>query len=333
MRHKIRVAAWTLLMIACGSGVVFSQRGSADPETRRQFFEDLQMTQGDFEGFSESLKPLYEDMQKNMQAKVMTEIMERIKDTSTPMTQEEAMKFGVEIALDGIVGLQKPINDKAMEFFSEEGRQKLHMRMFQMKESFMERLRATDNQDVIQGAFGIDTLFLMSGQPDFLELSPEQKNLILKQQKETSIELMLLTMQISMRTRTENQEKMAEMQRLSDAFGEAKTEEELEEINKKLQEINKDMYKDIVPEMKRLLIRGREDFYRALTDAQKAKIKVVMADMPDYMKKMFDDMDKGGEALSGLESWIPGMGAPGFANPNREAPRQRPQRERTFPGN
>jgi len=109
----------------------------------------------------------------------------------------------------------------------------------------------------------------------------------------------------------------------------AKTDEEREAIAKKFQEHNKDMYREIGPELKRILIKGREDFYRVLTDAQKAKIKAVMADMPDYMKKMLDDMDKGGGALSGLESWGPGMGVPGV-NPNREAPRSRPRGERTF---
>jgi hypothetical protein len=71
---------------------------------------------------------------------------------------------------------------------------------------------------------------------------------------------------------------------------------------------------------------------RALTDAQRAKIKAVMADMPDYVKNLLAKVGKENGALSGLESWVPGMSTPGV-NPNREAPRQRPAGERTFPGN
>ena len=89
--------------------------------------------------------------------------------------------------------------------------------------------------------------------------------------------------------------------------------------------------KEVGPQLKKILREGHENFMRALTDAQRAKIKAIMADMPDYLKKRFDDFDKNGGALPGLDSWVPGMGAPGgMTNPNREAPRQR-SGGRTFP--
>jgi predicted transcriptional regulator len=259
--------------------------------------------------------------------------MERVKDTSSPITPEEGMKLGLGIAVDGIAGMQKPINDKAAEFFSEEGRQKMHLRLFQLKEGLMERLGSTDSQESTQAAFGFDMMQLMGGQPDFLELSPEQHELITQQQKETSLEALALVTQGTMKMVTTNPEKLAEIQRLTQEFGNAQTDEEREEIAKKLQNIQGDMLKDVAPELKQVLIKGHEDFKRVLTDAQKAKIKAVMADMPDYMKKLLAEVDQDGGALSGLESWVPGMGTPG-ANPNREAPRQRSgSGGRAFPGN
>ena len=186
----------------------------------------------------------------------------------------------------------------------------------------MERLDSSDSQEAMQAAFGFDMIQLMGGQPDFLELSPEQRDLITRQQKETSLEAMTLVTQSTMKMVTTNPGKLAEIQRLSQEFGKAQTDEEREEIAKKMQEFQGDMMKDVAPQLKQVLLKGHEDFKRALTDAQRAKIKAIMADMPDYVKNLLAEVDKDGNALSGLESWVPGMGAPGV-NPNREAPRQR----------
>ena len=322
MSYRIRIAALTLLIASC-SGIVFSQiTGDPGKEFNQAFYKELQTSEDEMMQFGESLKPLFEDMQKNAQTKVIAAATERMKDTSSPMTPEEGMKLGLGIVMDEMVGMQKPVNDKATEFFSEEGRQKMHLRLFQVKEGLMERLGSSDSQEATQAAFGFDMIQLMGGQPDFLELSPEQRDLITKQQKDTSLEAMTLVTQASMKMITANPGKLAEIQRLSQEFVKAQSDEEREEITKKIQEFQGDMMKDIAPELKQILIKGHEDFKRALTDAQRAKIKAVMADMPDYVKNLLAETDKGSNALSGLESWVPGMGAPGV-NPNREAPRQR----------
>ena len=333
MYYRFRIAALMLLMLVCCSGVVFSQiSGDSGKEFNQAFYQELQSSEDEMMQFGQSLQPLFEDMQANVQSKTMAAVMERMGDASSPMTPEEGMKLAMGIAMDEMVGMQKPINDRANEFFSEDGRQKIHLRLFQLKTGLIERLGETDESEAIQAAFGFDMLQLMGGQPDFLALSPEQHELITKQQKETSLEAITLTTQATMKVITANPEKLAEIQQLVEGFQKAETDEEREEIAKKLQAVNGDIYKDIAPQLKTILIKGHEDFMRALTDAQKAKIKAVMADMPDYMKKLLADVNKGGDALSGLDSWIPGMGAPGV-NPNREAPRQRTRSGRAFPGN
>ena len=330
MKRLLCIAACTILMTACCSGLGFSQGGSDDPEMQRQFFEDFQTTQAEFEAFGKSLEPLFEEMQKNIQTKAMTELPKRMANTSEPMTPERGLRLGMEIAMDEMVNLQQPINDKMRETFSEEQRQKMHTRLFQTKLGLLERIDTTDNPEVLQGAFGMDVMQLMAGQPDFLELTPEQKELILKQQKETSLEAMVVLTEASVKSFTENPEKLAQLQRLGEEYRKAETDEQREEIAKKMQEFNKDIMKDPGPQLKKILKEGHENFMRALTDAQRAKIKAVMADMPDYLKKRFEELDKNGDVLGGLDSWVPGMGAPGI-NPRREAPRQR-SGGRTFPG-
>ena len=333
MRHHVRIAVCAFLMIACCSGVVFSQTSNnPDKEFNQALYKELQTSQDEMMQFTQTtLQTLMEGMQQNVQTKATAAVMERMKDTSKPMTPEEGMKIGMGVAIDELIGLQKPLNDKAAEFFSEEGRQIMHLRFFQAKTGLMDRLGDIDDQETVQSAFGVQMMQLMGGQPDFLELTPEQRELLTKQQKESSIEAMTLVTQATVKMITSNPGKLAEIQRLVGEMQNAETDEEQERIAKELQAVNGDIFKDIAPELKKILIKGHENDMRVLTDAQKAKVKAVMADMPDYMKNKLAEIGKGG-ALSGLESWIPGMGMPG-ANPNREAPRQRSSGGRPFPGN
>jgi cytochrome c556 len=295
-----------LMLSVAGSGFVLSQPSE---EIRQAFFQDMQKSGDEIRQLSESIMPLFADMAKNMQPKVMAAITERMKDTSTPPTEEEMIKLGQDIAVDGFIEMRKPLNEKATEFLSEEGRQKMHLRAFQAKMGLMERLEATDNPDAIEMAMQFHFTQLICGYPDFLELSPEQRELVTQQQKETQIELQMLQLQVARR-------------RQAEAMQKAETDEERERISRTLESNSDDVIKAFAPEMKKLLIKGHEDFMRVLTDAQKAKIKTVMADLPDYIMNMLADMDKGGDMSNVLNSWVPGMGAPGV-NPNREAPRER----------
>jgi len=277
---------------------VFAPSGgsvSAQPsdEIRQAFLQDMQWSGDEMRLLSESISPIFDDMLKNMQSKLMAAAMERMKDTSSPPTQEEMLKLSNDIVMDGFIGMQKPLNEKATELLSEDGRQKIHKRLFQIKTSLMERLETSDNPEAAKLASGFDMMQLMGGYPDFLELSPEQRELLIQQQKETSSKTMMLVAQEARRQ----------------AEAEQKAEPE-------------DVVKAVAPEMKKLLIKGHEDFMRVLTDAQKAKIKAVMAETPDYIKSLLAEVDKGGDMSNVLNSWVPGMGVPG-TNPNREAPRQR----------
>ena len=335
MSHRIHNAVCAILMIAC-SGVAFSQMtmdSDKEEEFKQAFYTELQTSGDEMTRFGESLQPLFEEMQKNVQARAMAEIPKRMANLSTPMTPEQGMRFGMEIAMEEMVELQKPINGKSKEFFTEEQLQKMHLRLFQFKEGLMGQLETTDNQDVTQAAFGFEMLQLMGGQPDFLDLSPEQRDLILKQQKDSSAEALLIVTQANMKRLMMDPGKLEEIQRLAKELRKAETDEERVEFTKKFQEFNRNMFKDIAPELRKILIKGHEDFQRVLTDAQKAKIKSVMADMPDYMKNLLAEVNKDGGTLSGLESWVPGMGPPGVSNPNREAPRQRSGGGRAFPDN
>ena len=329
MSNRVTIVALTLLMIACGSGGVFSQMTvDSVKEIRLALFKELHKSEAEMRQFEELIQPLHEALRTNVQQK----IIERMQDASMPVTPEDGMKLGLGFLMDGYIEMQKPFNEKATEFFSEEGRQKIQLWFFQVKMGLMDRLGAIDDPVAIQMASGFNMAHLMGGQPDFLELSSEQRELITKQQKETSIEAMSLAMQAGMKMMTENPEKAAEMMRLEEERQNAETDEERDEIDDKLMAFGTEVLKDIAPELKRIALKGHEDFMRVLTDEQKAKIKAVMADMPDYIKNLLAEMDKGNDVSSVLNSWIPGMGVPGI-NPNREAPRERPQRERTFPGN
>jgi len=330
MKRFLRIVTCVFLMFV-GYGFAFSQiGGEPGKEFNRAMYQELQKSEDEMMQFELSLRPLLEDMDKSVQAKIEAA---NVDDTSTSMTPEEMLKLELVINLDEMIGMQKPINDKMSDFFSEEGRQKLHLRLFQLRTGLMERMGATDGQEVVQMVSDLDRIPLLFGQPDFLELSPEQRELIAKQQKDTYLEAMLLQLQTIEKVVTT--EKMAEIQQLAEELQKAETDEEREEITKKFHVANddlvKDIFKAIAPELKTIFIKGHEDYMRVLTDAQKAKIKAVMNDMPDYMKNLFVEIDRQGGGLSILQLWQPGMGVPDVPNPNREAPRERPKSERVFP--
>jgi len=164
-------------------------------------------------------------------------------------------------------------------------------------------------------------------QPDFLDLTPEQRDSIKAIQKEMNMKIFC----IRIKSGSEQQEKVNEIARLQ-AYSRTLTDEEQDEIKRQVQKMEVDLIKDYVPQLKAIFLEGRESYMRVLTDAQKAKIKAVMDDMPDYMRNLFAAIDKQGGGLSILHNWQPGMGVPGV-NPNREAPRERPRSDggRAFP--
>ena len=256
--------------------------------------------------------------------------------------QAESMKVAEEIIVSENLASRKPIAEKAREIFSDEQYLQMQQRQFQLRESLMRRMESlNDDEDVLLlGKIEDYSHIVGDGQPNFLELTPEQQDLITRQQKDMMFEIrMLLNNQTLMQknnSMTEYVEKNKEIRRLDEELGnmspEMRGSEEAMAIQRQIKKINNDMLKDAFPELKKILLKSREDYMRVLTDAQKAKIKAVMDDMPDYMKNLFAEIDRQGGGLSILQLWQPGMGVPDGPNPNREAPRERTNRgERTFP--
>jgi len=329
MKRPRLIAFCVFLLSVAGSGFVFSQIPLPDSEEFNQaYYNDLQTSRAEMNQLELSLNLIYADMGKNIREKIQTQLGD------SPMTPDEMVKARVEITVDEMIGVQKPISEKTSEFFSENGYQKMLLRLFQLKMGFMERLKATDSQEVFEMASRLDTIGMYQSLPGFLELSREQRELITKQQRETSIDMLTLARLAFKRMRTDDPEILAEIQRLADELQKAETGDEKSKIAKKLNAFDVDVDKAIAPEMKKLLLKGHEDFMRVLTDAQKAKIKAMMAEMPDYMKKLFAEVDQGGDASNVLNLWVPGMGVPDYPNPNREATPERTNTSgRTFPGN
>ena len=268
---------------------------------------------------------------KTRSERVGKRFLERLETYATRPPEDEIEKILLEVKVDNSVDydfeVQTLLADKMKELFPDS--QKIQQRQFQVFEGIMRRLESLGSPDDI-----LYTLRLMDNPPafvntlpDFLELTPEQIELIKTQQKETVLKARLL------REENEQPEKIKEIYLWIEKSHKAKTPEEFREISQKLKEINRETAKGIAPQLNEILIQGRENFMRVLTDAQKAKIEAVMADMPDYMKNLFAAIDKQGGGLSILNNWQPGMGVPSVPNPNREAPRERSgSGGRAFPG-
>ena len=340
MTRFFRTFACVILMFAC-SGVVVSQ------ELQDVFNEFVQGYHNEFASSPEQSQNHREYSLASGQL-IMANVQnhnesmqKRLNDLGPSFPLEERNKMVNEILADNQFTLRKQIAEKAREIFSDEQYRKMQQRQFQLRENIMRRLESfNDDEDILTlGEIEQSSFYVGDGQPDFLELTPEQRDLIVHQQKDMTIKIRtLLYNQGQMfvnNSQKEFFEKNEEIRQLEEKLDkipvEMRHEEEAEAIQRQIKKIRNDMLKDVFPKLKEILLKSREDYMRVLTDAQKAKIKAVMAEMPDYMKNLFAEIDRQGGGLNILQLWQPGMGVPDFPNPNREAPRERPKSERAFP--
>ena len=337
MKRPRLIAFCVLLMFVAGSGFVFSQsiddafkefsQGYANEflQTEEQIIKRNEYYQAINQLRAESHQAFSENMNKLLE--------ERMNTLGPNSTVEERVRIvrevGKEASFDNEYALAPKVTEKEREIFPDAlEKQK---RQFQLREGITKRLESFgDPQDILlllESGHPVNNSF---AQPDFLELTPEQRDLIRAIRKES----FLKREHIRIKSQAEQPEKEKEFMQLFGLFSTAKTFEEQQEIHRKMQEIEADMLKNYIPELKAILIQERESYLRVLTDAQKAKIVAVMDDMPDYMRNLFAAIDKQGGGLSILHNWQPGMGVPDGSNPNREAPRERTNTPgRTFPGN
>jgi len=328
-----RTFACAILMFAC-SGVVVSQEiqnvfNEFHQGYENEFFSTPEQIQNHTE-YAEATHQLYmASLEKEPEI-----IQKRLNDLGPNPSQEEITKISDEAWADSRIALQKSLVENTRKTFPDEQYQRIQQRRFQMRESVMRRLESFNDHEESQYLMFLSPAADVLGhsQPDFLDLTPEQRELITRQQKDTAI-----NMQVLMRDTVKKGivEKSEELQQLTKLLGEIPIEKrgeaETQEIMKQIKRIQTDITKNAFPELKKILLKSREDYMRVLTDAQKAKIDAVMDDMPDYMKNLFAEIDRQGGGLSILQLWQPGMGVPDMPNPNREAPRERPKSERVFP--
>ena len=345
-----------LMMMCVGSGVVWGQSvndafdgfmyGYADEFIKS---DGLYKNQDEYyQFFSQMIGQMMSEggnSGRSNNDRVFKRVSEHMQSTGEHPTAEELQNITVEIHVDSFFdqrfALHKALAEKAKELFPDAD--KMQQRQFQMQESIMSRLESLSNPEDIFATIQMqypnpfhysvsaDNPLNVYALSDFLELTPEQMDSIKEIQKETLFKITLLRQKIRLE---KNDEVNELLQWMSKKMMETKSYEEHKEIMRTVEKREMEMIKGIIPQLKAILIEGRESYMRVLTDAQKAKIKAVMADMPDYMKDLFAAIDQEGGGLSILHNWQPGMGAPNYPNPNREAPRERTNTGgRAFPGN
>ncbi|MCL2347724.1 MAG: hypothetical protein FWC50_05615, partial [Planctomycetaceae bacterium] len=242
----------------------------------------------------------------------------------------------MDIAMESMVEMGDVMRETSQKHFNEEQRQKMQLRMFQMMRSITDDAIKTDDPAAATITQGTAPLELMMGPPDFLNLTEGQKKEIFDVQKETT-KAIQLTSQNVIQSNAKNPEglkKFQEMQELAGKVQKAETDEERQEIAQKLLTIHSEMFKDAAPEFKKILKEGREKYDAVLTDAQRAKIKAVMEQIPEYLwQSLPQNQGKNRSWRPGLNSWIPGMGAPEGTENIREAKPESKEKGRRFPGN
>ena len=278
-RPRLTAFCVFLMLMLFGSSIVFSQSvDDAFKEYLQGFGKEFSSsrTPERWAEYAQFADPIETETHKNIQDR----IDQRKSVLGENPSLEEREKYFIDTIFDLHSVKQKILDDKAKELFP--NTQVMEQRKFQLHESLMRRLELHDNaEDIVftSGMVSVPTN-IFNIQPDFLELSPEQIELMKSIQKETALKIRLLN------APTERIEILREMGQLSRKHTEAQTPEEKREIELLMKKLTMDRVKDILPQLKEAVLEGRESYMRVLTDTQKAKIKSVMDDMPDYPNPM-----------------------------------------------
>ena len=141
----------------------------------------------------------------------------------------------------------------------------------------------------------------------------------------------------------DNAELSAEQNALYKEMEKAEAEEERAVIREKIKNVTKQTSALMRERFHEALDKQKAKLDTLLTAEQKAKLAQIKQGLPDYLKdalaamtktKTDDDAETSAAWRPGINSWVPGQGAPkDLENYPREAPRVRePRGERRFPG-
>ena len=311
----------TLFFCICGAG--FAQEMGPNA-----YLDDIGITEEQWVQFQRSYIVKIADLQQGAQERVTKRVMEEVEKGNTP-TLEMRMRFSIEeLTFPEAEFYQSEMNNH----FSAEQVEKIRVRNFQSFHGAMNGIEKTDDANVIVGISQFGSVQLTQGHPDFLELTPAQKEELKTIAVDHEVEATKLITESSMKFWQENPEKLTEMTELTQKISEPNSAEEIQKIMNRMSSLAAEMHRDIIPELKQLTVGNYKKFMAVMTDAQKAKIQKVMEDVPDYIWKTFpQNRDKDRPWRPGLDSWMPGMGVPDSASTTRETRPARPEGKKTFP--
>jgi len=223
------------------------------------------------------------------------------------------------------------VRSEAINFFTEDQYAKMTTRLYQIAETISNPFQENENDLVAVLAGGLVQTILL---PEVVSLTKEQLSELSAMQKEIFIDLVVTGLNAI-------DDISAEHDALDKEMENAKTEEEKAVINEKLNKISQQISALMQEPIQKATAKIRVKLDTLPTAEQKAKLTQIKEDIPDYLRKILANViptDEGetsavtGAWLPVINSWVPGMGAPGV-NPNREAPQERTNTGgRAFPG-
>ena len=215
----------------------------------------------------------------------------------------------------------------ATDSFSEESYSKITQRMYQYLEFFPS---AVQSNGIDMG--GMAQLFLL---PDIMPMTEEQLVELLALQKEVVTDIVGIEVTI----KEEYAELFAERKALFEELEKAETDEERVAIQEKLVKVTQKTATLLKEPMEKRFVKTKDRLDTLLTAEQKAKLAEIKQDMPDYMKKALAKLkamaEKDGASAAwrpGINSWMPGQGAPQdrTGHPGEARPEKTPK-DRLFP--
>jgi len=238
-----------LMLFVAGSGFVFSQEldnvfNQFAQGYRDEFYSTDELNQKRIEYLLLTGKLRVENV-PTLTANINEYTVERMKALGANYTAEESMQImhdaHAEAFFENEYDLHQKYAEKEKEIFPDI--QERQQRQFQLRESITKRLESFgSSQDIYSLVVKIRSLDHKYAQPDFLELTQEQKDLIKGIQKETALKIS----RIRDKSRSEQPEKLSEISQLVQRLNAMQAGEERNEITRKLLEIEVDMINSTV---------------------------------------------------------------------------------------
>ena len=308
-----------ILCLGLAACSVFAQE-TDDEVLQRLILEDIGVTQAEIMQFGVNMAGVVEPYEQ-----YMAENKERFDNR----TRENSKELVNEMFDNFIFPVVNDLRVEATGFFSEDQYAKMTTRLYQVID-ISDGLNDNPSSGDILNAELIKTFLL----PDLAGLDEKQLVDLAALQKE----MLTDAVEIDLMLKEEYKHLVDEQNLLYMQLSQTETEEEKKTLKERLANVRKELDKVSAEPVRKMLEKMQGKLDTLLTAEQKAKLDKIRQDLPDYLREALlkqrgEKNDVSTEWRPGINSWMPGQGAPTDQKGYQREERQKKEPQgRRFPG-